>query len=528
MVEPDFPEKIIFLSYVFSEHINRLEMTSHDLPGLQGHFSRGLLNILNTMVEPDFPEKIAFLSYAGFFKCRNRLGMVPEHLEVDGMEICDDENMCGLDCYPCIDHGERSLDMIERFIKDREAAWTAKKVTQGRVNNRKGKKHISNEPGESADITSSHRIHGTSGAKHRAAGNSLEKGRARKRGSLKNSQKAIIEVIAEIQVDAGKSPIDALTPLLPLSWDNMDALTERAFTEGDGVLVSKNLLSWMTERYRILVGIPLNEPLHGQLIPQSPDEYHNLKEDDYLEALGIERLYAALVNAEESPEHLIHLAHALGRIVKDTNTLSDSKPNTRALDPLPPTKLPGKNTPHRQVISTDRYVGVVPALSKSDSLSKSTGIDDHDGSVSSNVCTSNAAAAHPGSAAKTSTSIDDNPMHIDVNNDDSCMMDAEGVRDGDSDKDDSNNSRDDTDGQRKRKSVDWLAQYSPPVQLLLSLNEADINLTIISYQNHDGRSHKKWIKPLDSASSSLAESNSTHTVRTPRAIDLFQWKRVRK
>ncbi|KAG2114049.1 hypothetical protein BD769DRAFT_1391601 [Suillus cothurnatus] len=91
MVEPDFPEKIIFLSYVFSEHINRLEMvpecpepTSHDLPGLQGHFSRGLLNILNTMVEPDFPEKIAFLSYAGFFKCRNRLGMVPEHLEVDG------------------------------------------------------------------------------------------------------------------------------------------------------------------------------------------------------------------------------------------------------------------------------------------------------------------------------------------------------------------------------------------------------------------------------------------------------------
>jgi hypothetical protein len=61
----------------------------------------------------------------------------------------DDENMCGLDCYPCIDHGERSLDMIERFIKDREAAWTAKKVTQGRVNNRKGKKHISNEPGVS-------------------------------------------------------------------------------------------------------------------------------------------------------------------------------------------------------------------------------------------------------------------------------------------------------------------------------------------------------------------------------------------
>jgi hypothetical protein len=94
----------------------------------------------------------------------------------------------------------------------------------------------------------------------------------------------------------------------------------------------------MIEQYCILVGIPLNKPLHDQLIPQSLDEYHNLEEDDYLDALGIEPLYAALVNAEESPEHLIHLAHALGHVVEDTNTLSDSKPNTWALDPLPPIK----------------------------------------------------------------------------------------------------------------------------------------------------------------------------------------------
>jgi hypothetical protein len=154
--------------------------------------------------------------------------------------------------------------------------------------------------------------------------------------------------------------------------------------------------------------------------------------------------------------------------------------------------------------------------------------------MSGNVRTLNAAATHHGSAtqvdyivvnsdiisntsSKTFTYIDDNPMHIDINNDDPCMMDVEGVRDGDSNKDNSNNSRDDIDGQRKRKSVDWLTQYSPPVLLLLSLNKVGINLTIIAYQTHNGRTHKKWIQPLSSVLSSLATSNTTHTVRTPPA-----------
>ncbi|KAG1835946.1 hypothetical protein F4604DRAFT_1693360 [Suillus subluteus] len=44
------------------------------------------------MVEPDLPEKIVFFRYGrtvlGFFKCRNRLVMVPEHLEADTGDIC--------------------------------------------------------------------------------------------------------------------------------------------------------------------------------------------------------------------------------------------------------------------------------------------------------------------------------------------------------------------------------------------------------------------------------------------------------
>jgi hypothetical protein len=67
-----------------------------------------------------------------------------------------DENMCGLDSYPGIYHEKRSEDMIERFIREREAAWYAKKRTQTtfatsreRVNKTQGKKIICNSPGVS-------------------------------------------------------------------------------------------------------------------------------------------------------------------------------------------------------------------------------------------------------------------------------------------------------------------------------------------------------------------------------------------
>jgi hypothetical protein len=148
---------------------------------------------------------------------------------------------------------------------------------------------------------------------------------------------------------------DDYKKFLPDFVDHRFDILKRAIIEGRGFEISHNLLVWMVERYRKLVGVPLEEPLNGQLIPQSPDEYHDLTEHDYLEALGIERLYAALVNAQESPEHLIHLAHALGRAAKETNILSDSKPNTPSLDPLPPTTLPlSINLPRTIVSSTSK------------------------------------------------------------------------------------------------------------------------------------------------------------------------------
>jgi hypothetical protein len=138
--------------------------------------------------------------------------------------------------------------------------------------------------------------------------------------------------------------------LTAASVDDTQSLMIRAMMDGDGQDISKKLIVWMIQRFRTLVGVPLDAPLNGQLITQSPDEYHELTENDYFEALGIERLYAALVNAQKSPEHLIHLAHALGRAAKETNILSDSKPETPSLDPLPPTTLPRATTSRMSTI----------------------------------------------------------------------------------------------------------------------------------------------------------------------------------
>lgn len=57
--------------------------------------------------------------------------------------------------------------------------------------------------------------------------------------------------------------------------------------------------------------------------------------DEYLEALGIERFYVALTHVHDSPHHLIHLFHALGKAALETNLLSDSSSIIDAVDPLP-------------------------------------------------------------------------------------------------------------------------------------------------------------------------------------------------
>ncbi|KAG1826504.1 hypothetical protein EV424DRAFT_1345477 [Suillus variegatus] len=68
-----------------------------------------------------------------------------------------------------------------------------------------------------------------------------------------------------------------------------------------------------------------------KVVESLPDEYNELTENDYFEALEIERVYAALVNTEKGPEHLIYLndgsmsdqGKAEGKLAYDTEDHGD-------------------------------------------------------------------------------------------------------------------------------------------------------------------------------------------------------------
>ncbi|KAG2354159.1 hypothetical protein BDR07DRAFT_1382473 [Suillus spraguei] len=302
--------------------------------------------------------------------------------------ICyKDENMCGLDDYPGVDHGTGSLDMIERFIKAKETSWAAKKEAatsakpEAPVEKGNGKQGIHDaheepaesvngeeRPDENAMTSQSHNIvkasaMGAIGREHALSKeekqDKLTMSSSHKRLSdgpkvsdgvrvkqwdprnlsRKDRQKWMVQIAAEMHPNTGDRCVEqwVISELhIPTSKDHRCNLMTQGCIEGNGVTVTTSLLAWMIERYWILVGLPLDEHLNGQIILQSPDQYENMQEHDYYEVYGIERLYATLVNAEESPGHLINLAHALGRAAKETNMLSKSKPDTLALDPLPP------------------------------------------------------------------------------------------------------------------------------------------------------------------------------------------------
>jgi hypothetical protein len=103
----------------------------------------------------------------------------------------------------------------------------------------------------------------------------------------------------------------------------------------DGTTVTNNMLIWLIREYRTISRIPLDQDFNGRLIARSPEESSFAMRDEYLEALGIERFYVALTHMHDSPHHLVHLFHALGKAALETNLLSDSSSIIDAVDPLP-------------------------------------------------------------------------------------------------------------------------------------------------------------------------------------------------
>ncbi|KAG2360977.1 hypothetical protein BDR07DRAFT_1486439 [Suillus spraguei] len=328
-------------------------------------------------------------------------------------------------------------------------------------------------------------------------------------------------------VDAGKggeAKNEVCKAFLSTSVDDMQDLVTRAVMEGDGVDISKKLMVWMMRRFRTLVGIPLEEPLNGQLIQQSPDEYHDLTENDYFEALGIERLYAALVNAEESPGHLIHLAHALGRAAKETNLLSDSKPDAPCLDPLPPTTLPTAITMDTHIekngsVSDQGDAAGEPAHDTHDDENHNVGesapdADENNGSRADSVRRASEVSELHASHAPTDhiidipkiqnyrvsqdiTSNDNNHMQRDVSNISAHRMDTEAVKDRKSAGKHRNSSLSaGREGKRKRRHAN------------------SVSLSDTMYQDNKGRGEGKRSKRLSLSSGMSATALDMHAERS--------------
>lgn len=294
--------------------------------------------------------------------------------------------------------------------------------------------------------------------------------------------------------------------------------------EGDGITVSASLLTWMIERYRILVGIPLNEHLHGQLIPQSPDEYDDLPEHDYLEALGIERLYAALVNAERSPGHLIHLAHALGRAAKETNILSDSKPNGMSLDPLPRTSFPRPRTPRSSTISADDTLGSVTFIVESDSSVESGNLEDHDQVMSDHASTGNKVVCvteYDGHASDNMRHASEGPACpdvIDIDEIPNILMEMEVIQSGSADNK-NDHSKEVMEGEVKRKRED-APPLSPRMVRPLPLLKATVNLNYMTRKAEDEEGDKKRLKLLNSTSYVSDTADDMHPAGSDICDDL--------
>ncbi|KAG2108229.1 uncharacterized protein F5147DRAFT_652952 [Suillus discolor] len=477
---------------------------------------------------------------------------------------CKEENLCGLDDYPGIEHRKETFNMIERFVKEKEASWTAKKEScstsanpQLPTNNRKGKQVICDAPQGPAEsmkgknvVLSSRKVKKLLEQEHEntqmsenqkavrqtsllqetstivqndahSMGLASEKGNGNGKGSthlaLEKLDVLTISPRYEPLSDAPEALDGVKSKQTEMSQEHSYDLMQRGFTEGDGVAVSTSPLAWMIGRYCVLVGIPIDNPLNGQLILQSPDEYDNLPEHDYLEALGIECLYAALVNTEESPGHLIHLAHALGRAAKETNILSDSKPNAASLDPLPPTLMPHPRTLQKSTGSAYKPVGSITSVSGSDGSTESRDLEQDDQCMSYHASRPNEVlyildddVGHVSDNRCHASKCFASPEFIDIDLISHEMMDMESVKSEHNDhiNDDLKEVKD---GEVKRKREDEIS-LSPPIIRLFFLLKASINRNHMSQKAQDGGGDKKRSKLLDSISCLL---------ETPNDLDLM-------
>ncbi|OJA18369.1 hypothetical protein AZE42_00729 [Rhizopogon vesiculosus] len=130
------------------------------------------------------------------------------------------------------------------------------------------------------------------------------------------------EILQEPEYSAGYD--DAELPPMLSTWEGWHRIT---LQKGKSHVFLK-LATWFLLRSRQLAKSDINAALDSVLIEGHPRDVKYDNDDGYYEALGMERMYSAIVNMEERPGHLAHLFHALGKSF-DQSAVEASNPNIR-------------------------------------------------------------------------------------------------------------------------------------------------------------------------------------------------------
>ncbi|OJA20363.1 hypothetical protein AZE42_07310 [Rhizopogon vesiculosus] len=142
---------------------------------------------------------------------------------------------------------------------------------------------------------------------------------------------------------------DTELPPMCEGWDDWHRIT---FQKGRSHPFLK-LATWFLLRSRQLAKIDVNSALDNVLIERHPADVTYDNDDEYYEALGMERMYSAIVNMEERPSHLTHLFHALGKLF-DQSAMEANNPDIRPV-PSPPTVV-------ERILSDEDNEWLIPAV----------------------------------------------------------------------------------------------------------------------------------------------------------------------
>ncbi|KAG2045585.1 hypothetical protein BDR06DRAFT_1015501 [Suillus hirtellus] len=142
------------------------------------------------------------------------------------------------------------------------------------------------------------------------------------------------------------SPDELDDTILPPGLENWENWNKVAFESGNSKIFLK-LGAWMLLRFRQLAVLPVDADVNGLVIPQSPRGMSFDNEDDFYEALGMERLYSAVAHIDTRPRYMRHLLHSLGRSVASadseigkTHDLAASSPPAVTLSMMSDMTLP--------------------------------------------------------------------------------------------------------------------------------------------------------------------------------------------